>query len=60
LFIEKIKSNLGSMHRTLIDFKYDIHDLGPNILAVSSNEPASREIRALIDAQFESPPSGDA
>jgi hypothetical protein len=48
------------MHRTLIDFKYDIHDLGPNILAVSSDEPASREIRALIDAQFESPPSGDA
>ncbi|KVC74413.1 methyltransferase FkbM [Burkholderia ubonensis] len=51
MFIEKIKSNLGSMYQTLGDLKYDIHDIGPNILAVSRNDPISREIRKSIEGQ---------
>ncbi|NHV27997.1 FkbM family methyltransferase [Burkholderia sp. D-99] len=51
MFIEKIKSNSGRMYQTLVDLQYEIHDLGPNILAISSGDPISEDVHRLLDGQ---------
>jgi FkbM family methyltransferase len=60
MFIEKIKSDLGGLQQTLTDLGYDLHDLGPNLLAVSRDDPSARDIRALVDAQSGAAASGGA
>ncbi|WP_244141313.1 FkbM family methyltransferase [Burkholderia vietnamiensis] len=51
MFIEKIKSDFSRMHQMLIDLQYDIHDLGPNLLAVWNGDPISSEIYRLLNGQ---------
>ncbi|KVL14660.1 FkbM family methyltransferase [Burkholderia sp. MSMB1826] len=50
MFIEKIKSNSSRMHQTLGDLQYEIHDLGPNVLAISKGEPMLNDIRHLLES----------
>ncbi|MDR8038788.1 FkbM family methyltransferase [Burkholderia cenocepacia] len=49
MFIEKIKSNSDKMVQTLANLEYCLYDLGPNVLAIASDDSATHEIRELID-----------
>ncbi|MFW2273395.1 FkbM family methyltransferase [Burkholderia orbicola] len=49
MFIEKIKSNSDRMHQTLVGLQYELHDLGPNMLAISSGDPISKDIHNLLN-----------
>jgi FkbM family methyltransferase len=51
MFIEKIKSNSENLLQALTDLQYEIHDLGPNVLAVSKDDPVSGDIHRLLEGQ---------
>ncbi|EDT41623.1 FkbM family methyltransferase [Burkholderia ambifaria] len=48
MFIEKIKSNFDKMFQALTNLDYYLLDLGPNVLAIASDDTASLEIRELV------------
>ena len=45
LLIEKIKSSAAEIHQFLEKFDYQIFDMGINLLAVSRDDPASKQVR---------------
>lgn len=51
LFIEKIKSNFAGLESIFRSLKYDVHDVGPNIIAVSQRDPNASRVRDIISSQ---------